>query len=92
MGEQALLSGIKMNVFELVVEYLETERKEVDLEVNFANFLESWEELFDRHGPIMVLALNELLEEMKFISPDGHIRKSVLNKMIRKLEKEAKNQ
>jgi hypothetical protein len=87
LSEQELLSEAKMNVFELVAEYFLTERREEDIEENLANFQGSWDELFERHGPVMVLALNELVEEMKFVGPEGRIRKSVLNKMIRKIEK-----
>ncbi|KKT40442.1 hypothetical protein A3K29_03520 [Candidatus Collierbacteria bacterium RIFOXYB2_FULL_46_14] len=92
MEEQELLGSARDGVFEAVAVHLLTTYGSSTLEVSLQNFQKSWDTQFERYGTIMVVALSELTNEMKFVNHDGWIRKVVLRNKVAEIKKREKNQ
>jgi len=95
LGMEAVLYQTKEDIFEQVAIYLLERYGEKDLDVRLANFVESWESLYDKYGSDLIYALGPLVDSLydePFVQHMGHLKKVAVREEVRKLKARRRDQ
>jgi hypothetical protein len=88
--DEATLTKIKEELFRQVEEFLKSEYGDKRLEEKIDHFSTSWNKMYEKYGNLLIVALEELSHEMRFVNHEGYIDKQAIKTGVKKVKRSNK--